>query len=362
MIVLGWKRPDAMPAAASERLDARARLEDVGGRAIAIARGRNLIAIVRVVGRLIHHRDHFAGVDVEHDDRAAFRLVLVHRRLQLAIREVLNPQVDAGDQILARPRRADALDVLDSAAVAILNHALGAGLRAEPAVVGELEPFLADVVVLLGEAEQVAGDFAGRIEALILAQQIDAGNLQLRDLRGVARPHVTHQVNELAVEVAGDDLRQPLLVAVERFGETRDLVRGAHHLRRIGPHRVDRRARGERLAVAVVDAAANRGELRDAREASIALPLEESFVEQLQVDRARDQRNGDQHERAQHQAQARAELVLREAAVVLVADHRHLRSALMGSPPRRVSRCALRRDAESPCAVRRARSARRDRA
>ena len=128
---------------------------------------------------------------------------------------------------LARPRRADALDVLDSAAVAILNHALGAGLRAEPAVVGELEPFLADVVVLLREAEQMAGDFAGRIEALVFAQQIDAGNLQLRDLRGVARPHVTHQVNELAIEIAGDDLRQPLLVAVQRFGEARDLVRGA---------------------------------------------------------------------------------------------------------------------------------------
>ena len=84
---------------------------------------------------------------------------------------------------LAGTRRADALDVFDRAAVAILDHALGAGLRAEPAVVGELEPFLADVVVLLGEAEQVAGDFARRVEALVLAQQVHAGNLQLRDLR-----------------------------------------------------------------------------------------------------------------------------------------------------------------------------------
>ena len=327
-----------------ERLDARARLEDVGGRAIAIARGGNLIAIVRVVRRLVHHREHFARVDVEHDDGAALRLLLLHRRLQLAIREILNPQVDARDQVFAGPRRADALDIFDGAAIAVLDHALLAGLRAEPAVVGELEPFLADVVVLLGEAEQVAGDFARRIEALILAQQIHAWDLQLRDVRCIARPHVAHQVDELAIEIAGDDLRQPLLVAVERFGETRNLIRGAHHFRRAGPHGVDGRARRQRLAVAVIDAAADRGEFRDAREACIALPFEESFVEQLQIDGTRDQRDRDQHDRAEHQAQPRAELLLRKAAVVIVADHRHLRSALMGSPSW-ASRSGLRRDA-----------------
>ena len=50
-----------------EGLDARAGLEDVGGRAVAVARGGVLLAVVRVERRLVGHRQHFAGRDVEHD-------------------------------------------------------------------------------------------------------------------------------------------------------------------------------------------------------------------------------------------------------------------------------------------------------
>ena len=109
-------------------------------------------------------------------DRAGLGAMFLDRRFQFAIRQVLDAQVDAGDQVAAGVRRADAFDVLDRAAETILNDALGAGLRAEPAVVRQLQSFLSDVVVLLGEAEQMAGDFARRIEALIFAQQVNAGN------------------------------------------------------------------------------------------------------------------------------------------------------------------------------------------
>src|SRR5690606_12634202 len=126
--------------------------------------------------------------------------------LELAIRQILNAQVDARVQIRAGPRLANALDILDGTAVAILDHALGARLRAEPTVVRELESFLPDVVVFFREPEQVAGDLAGRIETLILAQQVHARDLQIRHLLGIARPHVPHEIDELAIEIARDDL------------------------------------------------------------------------------------------------------------------------------------------------------------
>jgi hypothetical protein len=49
-----------------------------------------LIAIVRVVGRLIHHREHFAGIDVEHDGGTRFRTMFLHGCFQLAIGKILN--------------------------------------------------------------------------------------------------------------------------------------------------------------------------------------------------------------------------------------------------------------------------------
>ena len=207
-----------------ERLDARAGLEEVVGRAVAIARRGVLVAVIRVEGRLVDHRQHFAGGDVEHDDRARARLVRLHGGLQLAVGEVLHAQVDAGAQVLSGARRLDALDVLDRAAEAVAHHALRARLAAEPLVVGELEPFLADVVDV-GEAEQVPGDFARRIVAPVLAQRVHAGDAERLDPGRVRRAHVAREEDELAVEVARDAAREPLRVAVERLGEPREVLR-----------------------------------------------------------------------------------------------------------------------------------------
>ena len=105
----------------------------------------------------------------------ALRAVFLHGRLQLAIREVLQAQVDARAQVLARTRRLDALDVLDRAAFVVAHHALHARLAAEPLVECEFEAFLADVVDVR-EAEQVPRHFAGRIVATVFAQRVDAGD------------------------------------------------------------------------------------------------------------------------------------------------------------------------------------------
>src|SRR5690606_35622728 len=145
-----------------------------------------------------------------------------------------------------------------------LDHALRARLGSEPAVIRELESFLTDVVVLLRESEQMSRDFYGGIEALVLAQQLDTGNLEIRHLLRDARPHVPHEIDELAIEIARDELLEPFLVAVQRYGEPLELIGCAKELGRAGPDRIDRRARSERLAVAIVDAAAHRRDLRDA--------------------------------------------------------------------------------------------------
>ena len=80
-------------------------------------------------------------------------------------------------------------------------------------------------------------------------------------------------------------------------------------LARVRPHGVDRRADRERIAVAIEDHAAVRRELGDAREARIALLLEEALVDDLQVDCARDeQRHGRERQREQRRARERARL------------------------------------------------------
>ena len=71
------------------------------------------------------------------------RAVLAHRGLELAVGEVLDAQVDAGDEVLALRGALQHLDVLDHAAAAVLDHALRAVDARERAVVGELEPLLA---------------------------------------------------------------------------------------------------------------------------------------------------------------------------------------------------------------------------
>ena len=142
---------------------------------------------------------------------------------------------------------------------------------------------------------------------------------QRPDALGVVRPHVAHEIDELAVEAAGHAPRQPLRIAVERLGEPREFLRRLRELCGVGPHRVDRRAHRERVAVAVEDHAAVRRQLRDAGEARIALLLEEALVDHLQVDRARDQHARREREQREHEqrrasaAGARVRLPLRSA-------------------------------------------------
>ena len=114
---------------------------------------------------------------VDDDHRARLGALIADRGLQLAVRQVLDAQVDRQHQVAARAHGADLLDVLHDVAVAILDHALGAVLARQPVIERQLQAFLA-LVVDAGEADDVPGHFARRVVAAVLAHQVHAGNVQ----------------------------------------------------------------------------------------------------------------------------------------------------------------------------------------
>ena len=184
----------------------------------------------------------------------------------------------------SRPGRAalQQLDVVEDLAAPILDHPLAADLALEPVVERGLEPFL-PAVVDVGEADDVPGDLAGRIVAAVLAHRADARQAEVEDLLCHGRRHVPLQVHELAFEIARDAPREPLVVLIEQRRELAEPIERGFELLRIGVDRVDRRADGERLAVAIRQRAAMRGDLHRAQVAIVGLLGEEILVDELQI-------------------------------------------------------------------------------
>jgi hypothetical protein len=98
-----------------EGLDARARLDDVGDGAVAVARD---LVLARSFGLKLGWLTiaSTSPVCTSSTITEPARARCGAWRLQLAVGEVLDAQVDAQRRSLARPRRGDALDVLDDAA------------------------------------------------------------------------------------------------------------------------------------------------------------------------------------------------------------------------------------------------------
>src|SRR5262249_27999395 len=157
-----------------------------GDRAVAIALRRQLRAVVRVVRRLVHHREHFAGIRVEHDGRAGARARVRDHRLELAVREVLEAQIDARAQVAAGAGYLYQLVLADYVSESIFQHSLAAVLSPEPLIVFGLEPFLA-AIVDVGESKQVADDFALGVITLVFAHRAHARQAERRDLLRLRR-------------------------------------------------------------------------------------------------------------------------------------------------------------------------------
>src|SRR6185437_15400650 len=104
------------------------------------------------------------------------------------------------------------------------------------------------------------------------------------------------------------DASQELLsVDAESSRQKRNLTARARDLLRVHPDRVDRRAHGQRLAVAIGDRATMRRNVDDAREAGIALLREKRVFEELQIDGAAEERARREHEQPDEKMRPPAE-------------------------------------------------------
>ena len=77
-----------------KRLHHRTRLEGIGDRPVAQLRTREVLAIVRVVGRQVDQRQDLAGPGVDDNDAARLGVMLLDRRLELAVGEVLDFRIE----------------------------------------------------------------------------------------------------------------------------------------------------------------------------------------------------------------------------------------------------------------------------
>src|ERR1700723_1719899 len=215
--------PGGQRSGHDEGFDAGARLENIGRGAVAIQRGLELIPVVGVVRWLVHHRQHFTGIDVDDHDGARVRAVFGHRRLQFPVSQILYPQVDAGGEIAARPRRADAFDIFNVPAVRVLYDTFRTVFAVQQLIEAKLQAFLA-LIIDGGESHDMPRHLARGGVTTVLAQQGHAGNSQGFDVRRLLRRHVPFQVQEFAVEVAGDAAGQGLLVLLERLAQLRQFI------------------------------------------------------------------------------------------------------------------------------------------
>jgi hypothetical protein len=262
-------------------------------------------------------REDLSRAGIDDDERAALRLVGVHRRLDLALGDVLDPLVDGQDDVVSLQRLPLVAAALEDEAAAPVAQAMDLlDLAAQVLVERELEPVLA-LRVGGHEPEERAGELAPRIVAMALAldrQTVDGVWLLL----GIAE--VAHGLRLVAVDAALDPreamARRELGVEVgrverERLADARRRVAQSGFLRRVAVdaaeqlHRVDADARDldadrERCPVAVEDGAPLRLDVQ----AALALLLGHvpplGAVLDLDAPGARDDAaEGDAHDAAQ---------------------------------------------------------------
>src|SRR5204863_7603302 len=131
--------------------------------------------------------------------RAGASSLVTDRRLELAVCEVLQPQVDRQHQVASRANRADALHILTDVPVPVPDDALRAVFAREPVIESELEALLPGVVDIR-ESEQVPGHLARRVIAAILARGVHARDAEGLDPLGFRGLAMAREVQELAIE------------------------------------------------------------------------------------------------------------------------------------------------------------------
>ena len=150
-------------------------------------------------------------------------LVGLYGGFERPVGEVLQPQIDAGSQVLAVTRRPNTLDVLNRAAQPVLQHALCTGLTAQPVVERKLQTFLT-FVVNIGKPDQVTGNFRRRVVTTVFALHVDPWQLQRKNLLRLFGTQVPLQIKKLFIHAARDATHERLRINAQRLRQLRHVV------------------------------------------------------------------------------------------------------------------------------------------
>ena len=180
---------------------------------------------------------------------------------------------------------------------------LDARLALQPFVVGQFQPFLADVVDIR-ETHQVRGHLAGGVEASVFLADLDALQTKRTHLVGDRGVQAAPNPDEALLCFLGQAPLHGVRIGLQDARQLLDAFRLLQQAARVGADRVDGRAYRQRLAVAVENVAARRGNPGVAQEAVVAFVLQVRGVDDLQVHGARDQGDRTQQDDQQEAVKA----------------------------------------------------------
>ena len=234
-------------------LERRTRLEGIGHGTVTQLRTRQVLAVVRVIGRPVGEGKNFTGLRVNNDGAAGLRLIFDDGLLQLAVGEVLDLRIKRQTNILAILRRLDRTNILDDLSAPVLDHAATAGTAEQLALVRELDPFQ-PLVIDAGEANHVCRHFAGRVIAAIFLVLADTGQFQGGEFFGHVRRNLALQENKGLF--TGQLACQFLAVQLKQLRQLPALLRRQTGVGRNCPDRFHRCRNGQHVAIAIGNATA----------------------------------------------------------------------------------------------------------
>ncbi|KMQ82667.1 hypothetical protein RF55_22200 [Lasius niger] len=167
----------------------------------------------------------------------------------------------------------------------VADHPLRARLAGQPAVIGQLQPFLT-VIIDIGEAQHMRRHFAGRIITAIFALTIDARDPQRQNLLRAFRLHLSAQIEEFFVRMRLQALTQIAQPHTQQRSQRGQPLRTRQYLARYRPDRHYRRRNRQWLAVAIENRATRYRDRHHPDETGVTLSLIKIFVDNLQIDGA----------------------------------------------------------------------------
>src|SRR5690606_37796981 len=145
-LVLGLPAATLQSRRHGDRLDRGTRLEHIDHGTVAHGRGLQVAPVVGVIGRLVDHGEHLAGLHIDHHQAAGLGTLLDQRVAKLAVRQILQAQINRQGQSLARLGILLDLYVLDQPTTAILEYLPFARHTGQPFLEGQLDALAPAVV------------------------------------------------------------------------------------------------------------------------------------------------------------------------------------------------------------------------